>query len=181
MHMLSVAAATVVRDDLITEASLYAVEYFIIYIFCLIGAFIKDAIVAHKYKAKIDFVDIALYPILCTFIVSAVYEVINLKYDISIGIVAFFAMCAGVWSRELVALLTNNKVVLAIFKIFAKYTANKFGKDLSEKQQKELYEALQSGMAEAMNEGSDNPENELSTPNEGDPIGEFEWTSILKE
>ena len=99
MHMLIFAAATVVRDDLITEASLYAVEYFIIYIFCLIGAFIKDAIVAHKYKAKIDFVDIVLYPILCTFIVSAVYEVINLKYDISVGIVAFFAMCAGMWSR----------------------------------------------------------------------------------
>ena len=90
-------------------------------------------------------------------------------------------MCAGVWSRELVALLTNNKVVLTIFKIFAKYTAKKFGKDLSEKQQKELYEALQSGMAEAMKDGSDDPENELSTPGKEEPVGEFEWTSILKE
>ena len=176
--MFIFAAATVVRDDLITEASLYTVEYFIIYIFCLIGAFIKDAIVAHKYKAKIDFIDIALYPILCTFIVAAAYEIINMKFDVSIGVMAFIAMCSGIWSRELVALLTNNKVVLTLFKIFAKCTTKKFGKDLSEKQQKELYEALQSGMQEALSEGDD-PENELSTPSDKDPVGEFEWTSIL--
>lgn len=178
MHMMVFAATTLVRDDLITEASLYAVEYFIIYIFCLIGASIKDAMVAHKYKAKIDFIDLALYPILSSFIVAAAYEVINLKFDISIGLMAFIAMCSGVWSRELGALLTNNKAVLALFKVFARYTTKKFGKDLSEKQQKELCEALQSGIREALNE-SDDPANELSTPSDEDPVGEFEWTSIL--
>ena len=103
-----------------------------------------------------------------------------MKFDVSIGVMAFIAMCSGVWSRELVALLTNNKIVLAIFKAFAKYTTKKFGKDLSEKQQKELYEALQSGMQEALSEGDD-PENELSTPSDKDPVGEFEWTSILEK
>ena len=171
------AAAIVIRDNFINEATLYAIEYFIIYIFCLIGAFIKDANMAHRYKTKIDFVDLALYPILCAFVVSAAYDIIKLKYDIAISVIAFLAIFAGIWSRELVALLTNNKVVLGIFKVIAKRAAGKFGKGLSDKEKNELYEALQSGIKDAI--GESKPEDELSGKEE--PVGEFEWIKVIEK
>lgn len=119
----------------------YIIRYTLMFICCATGSILKDRFYTSKRKTKkFCYVNSAVYAIPATAVLIVLYE--NIAYSLSIGTWGSICFFNGLWSREIVALLLNNKIVLTGIKYAAKSAAKKVI-DITEDDCEKLTEDLQ--------------------------------------
>ena len=124
----------------------YIARYSLMFICCAAASILRDRTYTTKRRSKhFCYMCSAAYAIPCTAILVMIYE--NLAYSLSIGTWACICFFAGLWSREIVALLLNNKIVLVGVKYVAKKAAKKvidITDDECEQLSEDLHDAIES-------------------------------------
>lgn len=125
----------------------YIIRYTLMFICCATGSILKDRFYASKRKPKkFCYVCSATYAIPTAALLIVIYE--NIAYSLSIGTWGSICFFTGLWSREIVALMLNNKVVLVGVKYVAKKAAKKvidITDDDCEQLSEDLHDAIDSG------------------------------------
>lgn len=128
----------------------YVIRYMLMFTCCATGSILKDRFYTSKRKTKkFYYVYSAVYAIPATAVLILLYE--NIAYSLSIGTWGSICFFTGLWSREIVALLLNNKIVLVGIKYAAKSAAKKvidITDDECEKISEDLHDAIDAGSHE---------------------------------
>lgn len=155
---------SVLTHEFYVQAIEYAARYFLMFLCCITGSILRD-VYTMSGKRKVHIKDAIVYSIPCTALLAMIYE--NIAYNLSIGIWVFVCVFAGLWSREIVALMLNNKVVLSGVKYLAKKAASKVI-DMTGEDEEKLSEDLHHALDDSE---SDKPHNE-NIPDDNTKEGE---------
>lgn len=159
--MLSIVANVMVKNP-----HELLIEYAIIYVLCFLGLLTKDSKHAKDHKQKLDVRSTLACTITTTILMAAVRSIFDYK-KLNDAVWLFLCYFAGMWSREILCMLTNTKITTIILKAYTKKTIKNINDELSDKDKDTIDEAIDS-ITDKMND--------IKSSN---PPGEFDYDSII--
>lgn len=162
-----------IADIIVRNPHELVIDYAIIYFFCFLGLLVKDSKHAKDYHQKIDIKNTLSSTITATILMATIRSIFEDKHfndAVWLGLCFF----AGMWSRELLCILTNTKLVLLFIRAYVKKAAKDAGGELSESDSQIIDDAI--GGITSDNTSSNGRISEMKKKN---PPGEFDYDDII--
>lgn len=160
----------------ITTLVNYMYKCLAMYLFCLTGALIRDYTYGAKTSRKVSLKPVLIYAIPCAMLATAIYDTYvndNIKFSVWICVCVFI----GMWSREIVCIMTNNKVAIIIAKLVAKNTANNIIGNISDEESEKISAAIDNVTEDVSNDIIKLNETKKDNTH---PPGEFDYDDIIE-